>query len=373
MKKNKFSKKVEDSFLKNNEYIFKKYKPINKIGKGSFGNVYLTKRIKDEKLFAMKTEEKNLKSKSLEAEAYFLYTIQGFGIPKFISYGRIKNYNILIETLLDKNLIELMKNQKKLSIKDVCLIGIQILDRLEWIHSKNIVYRDIKPENFLIGKDDPNVIYIIDFGLCKKYRSSKTGKHILPRMTKFISGTIKYGSIHTLRGKESSRRDDLISLGYMLIYLYKGSLPWDIKMIEFNYQIFRKILYLKSTNSNGNLFVDLPMEFKEYINYNNNLKFEQEPDYKYLHSLFNKILFGLKFDYKNMSFSWISSTQINLFGIQRNSSWRKSNSQSRLFKKIIQKSKERARTKSVSIEKELKNNFLILEIFIIIIQMIKLK
>ena len=354
MKINKFFQKEEDSFLKNNDCIFKKYKPIKKIGFGSFGSVYLTKRIKDGKLFAMKTEKNNSKIKQLEGEACFLYSLQGFGIPKIISYGKSKNYNILIETLLDKSLYELMKIQKKLSLKDVCLIGIQILDRLEWIHSKNIIYRDIKPQNFLIGKDDPNVIYIIDFGLCKKYRSSKTGKHMLPRNTGLINGTIKYASLYVLSGKESSRRDDLIALGYLLIYLYMGSLPWELEMKEFNYQIFKKIVYLKRTNSNGTLFNNLPKEFAEYFNYNNNLKFEQEPDYKYLHSLFNKILFELKFDFQNMSFSWITSKQINLLRMPRNNSMRKSNSHSRLFKKIVERSTQRA--KSESNEKYLKNN-----------------
>ena len=354
MKINKFFKKVGDSFLKNNDCIFKKYKPIKKIGFGSFGSVYLAKRINDEKLFAMKTEKKNIKQKQLEEEAYFLYTLQGFGIPKFISYGRTKNYNILIETLLDKNLNDLMKMQKKLSLKDVCLIGIQILDRLEWIHSKNIIYRDIKPQNFLIGKDDPNTIYIIDFGLCKKYRSSKTGKHILPKKTGFVNGTIKYASTYVLNGKESSRRDDLIALGYMLIYLYNGSLPWELGKEKFNYQIFKKILYLKITNSNGTLFNNLPKEFAEYINYNYNLKFEQDPDYKYLHSLFNKILCGLKLDIQNISFSWITPKQINLLRMPRNNFMRKSNSHSRLFKKIVEKSVQRA--KSESNEKYLKNN-----------------
>ena len=354
MKINKFLKKVDDSFLSNNDCIFKKYKPVQKIGSGSFGKVYLTKRIKDEKLFAMKTEKKNSKVIQLEKEAYFLYTLQGFGIPKFITYGRTKNYNILIETLLNKNLNEIMKIQNNLSLQDVCLIGIQILDRLEWIHSKDIIYRDIKPENFLIGKDDPNVIYIIDFGLCKKYRSSKTGKHILPRKTGFFYGTIKYSSIYALIGKEPSRRDDLIALGYLLIFLYKGSLPWDFKMKEFNNQILGKILNLKRTNSNGTLFNNLPKEFNEYINYNNNLKFEQEPDYKYLHSLFNNILFRLKFNYKNMSFSWITSEQINIFRIPKNNCVRKSSSHSRLFQIIAEKSAQRA--KNEFNEKYLKNN-----------------
>ena len=93
---NKFSQNQEDNFLKNNNCIYKKYKPLQKIGHGSFGDVYLTKRIKDEKLFAMKVEKNNLKNKYLETEAYFLLILQGFGFPKFISYGRAKNYNILI-------------------------------------------------------------------------------------------------------------------------------------------------------------------------------------------------------------------------------------------------------------------------------------
>ena len=352
---NKFSQNQEDNFLKNNNCIYKKYKPLQKIGHGSFGDVYLTKRIKDEKLFAMKVEKNNLKNKYLETEAYFLLILQGFGFPKFISYGRAKNYNILIETLLNKNLFELMKNQKKLNLKDVCLIGIQILDRLEWIHSKNIIYRDIKPQNFLIGKDDPNIIYIIDFGLCKKYRSSKTGKHILPRNTGLLHGTINFSSVYVLSKKEPSRRDDLISLGYMLIYLYKGSLPWELEMKEFNYQMLKKILYLKKTNSNGTLFNNMPKEFAEYINYNNNLKFEEDPDYKYLRSLFNKILFDLKLDYKNITFSWIPSKRANFLPKPRNNYIKTSSSHSRLFKYIknsLQKSLEKAKNKSYEIRPE---------------------
>ena len=125
-------------------------------------------------------------------------------------------------------------------------------------------------------------------------------------------------------------------------------------MKDFTYQNIKKIIYLKRTNSNGTLFNNLPKEFIEYFNYNNNLKFEQEPDYKYLHSLFNNILFELKFNYENMSFSWISLEQINLFKISRNNSMRKTNSHSRLFQKIIEKSEQRA--KSENNEKCLKNN-----------------
>ena len=183
-----------DNFLEENKYIFKKYKTIKQIWYGIIRNVYSVIRITDNLPFAMKTEIINVESKTLESEAYYLFELQGgIGIPKFISYGHIKKYNILIEELLDKSLYDIyIEKGKKCELEDACLIGLQILDRLEYIHSKNLIYRDIKPENFLIGINNPNIIYIIDFGFCKKYRSSKTGKHILPKNVGTITGKFFY-------------------------------------------------------------------------------------------------------------------------------------------------------------------------------------
>ena len=189
--------------MKENKVIFKKYKPLKIIGDGTLGKIYSTIRLEDKSVFAMKTEKIKASRKMLEAEAYFLILLQGFGIPKLITFGHTKNYNILIETLLDKTLHDIFIKSKKLcDIKNMCLIAIQLIERLEFIHSKNIVYRDVKPENFMIGIKDPNVIYIVDFGLCKKYRSSKTGKHILPHDTKIFNGTLRYSSANIIKGKE---------------------------------------------------------------------------------------------------------------------------------------------------------------------------
>ena len=204
-----------------------------------------------------------------------------------------------------------IKRKLKCNIIDVCLIGIQIIDRLEWIHSKNIIYRDIKPENFLLGIDDPNVIYIIDFGLFKKYRSSKTGKHILPKISTKFNGNFKFSSSNAIKGKESSRRDDIISLGYMLIYLIKKELPWDYtfkenKIISSKYL---ELIHLKDTNACGTLFNGLPYELKEFLLYAENLKFEEGPNYSYLRSILNKIIDNNKYSYKIYHFSWINNVK----------------------------------------------------------------
>ena len=208
--KKKIMDELNDSFLNENKIIFKKYKPIKLVGVGSFGKIYSAIRLSDKNVFALKTEKvekRNSLNKILETEAYYLFTLQGFGIPKLISYGHTKNFNILIETLLGKSLFELfIKSQKPCNLTNICLIAIQLIERLKFIHSKDIIYRDVKPENFLIGIKDPNVIYIVDFGLCKKYRSSKTGKHLLPKTTNKFEGTLKYASSNVVKGKETSRR-----------------------------------------------------------------------------------------------------------------------------------------------------------------------
>ena len=320
------------------ELIFNKYKILQEIGKGAFGRVYCVQKISSKETFAMKTELLTSTDKNLEKEAYNLLLLQGFGIPKIITYGRNKTHNILIEELLGNSLgyIFVQKNSECL-ISDICMIGMQLLDRLKWIHSKNVIYRDIKPENILIGKKDPNVIYLIDFGLCKKYRSSKTEKHILPKATKFFSGNMKFASYNALIGKEQSRRDDLIPLGYVLIFLAKKNLPWKYEGRCFDNGKYIELIKNKRTNGNGSLFYDIPDELKEYIKYTINLKFEQEPDYEYLKSLLGKVLLRNNLDIKKIYFSWINPKNKKLIGSPSDKNNKKSDFRRRLLKNIFEK------------------------------------
>ena len=324
-----------NSFIKKNKILFKKYKVIKKLGSGSFGDIYLGISLLNKSYVAIKTESKNIPSQHLENEAYFLYILKSVGIPEILSFGKTKDYNILIEPFLGKSLYQLYEeNNRYFNTKDICLMGIQILDRLEWIHSKNIIHRDIKPDNFLIGDKDPNTIYVIDFGLSAKYRSSKTGKHKKFGFTGKLTGTTKYSSANSIRGAEQSRKDDLISVAYMIIFFMKGNLPWQDIESKDEVNKFTKIYLMKKNTKDSELCAGLPVEIYKFLKYVQNLDFEEKPNYDYLRSLFIDLLKKKGIIYnERLVFSWVNPyTSMNKS--PSNMINRKSNFHERLYKKI---------------------------------------
>ena len=298
-------------FIKKYPLIFKKYRPIQKLAKGSFSDIYLGINIYNNEKVAIKIEKKNLKIKYLDTECYILFSLKGIGIPKVISFGHNKEYDILIMPLLGKSLEELyISKNSNFEFKDICLMGIQIIDRIQWVHYKKIIHRDIKPDNFLIGINDPNIIYLIDFGLSKKYKSSQTGKHIRCTDVKKFTGNLRYASVNSLKLKEQSRRDDLESIGYMLIYFMKGTLPWMKIRIANKKELYLKLSKFKKEYEPEKLCANLPEEFVDYVKYVKNLEFEENPDYSYLKSLFEKMIQKKEYDDKNLYFSWINVNRI---------------------------------------------------------------
>jgi len=222
--------------------IFGKYQIIKKIGEGSFGKIFLGFNKNKMEYVAIKLEPKSNALKFLKSEAIYLFMLKSIGIPKLKAFGQNRKYNILVETLLGKSLSDLLKiYNNRLPLKDTLMIAIQVIERLEYIHSKFLIHRDIKPENFLIGYEDPYIIYLIDFGLCKKYRSNRTGKHIQFSVTKRCNGTPMFASLNSLKGYQVSRRDDLECVAYMIIYLMKG-LPWDSIRAKTKYEGLKEYL-----------------------------------------------------------------------------------------------------------------------------------
>ena len=325
----------EDTFIKENSIIFKKYRIKKKLGEGAFGNVYMGSCIENNELVAIKVEPKNILKPLLETEAYFLYYLKGLGIPEVLSFGRIKSYKILVEPLLGKSLFDVFNERRnRLPLEDICLIAIQIIDRIQWVHSKNIVHRDIKPDNFLIGRKDPNIIYLIDFGLSKKFRSTKTGKHLRFGFTGKLTGTVRFASANALRGGEQSRRDDLESIAYMIIYFMRGKLPWQGVTGNKKMERYLKIYKMKKNVTPEDLCKSLPKQMTEFMRYIKQLDFEQEPNYKFLRNLFNSILKKRNEANDLLLFSWIKLDDFPNLKNPVNPSTRKDSPQSRLYRKI---------------------------------------
>ena len=296
--------------------IFKRFKLGKILDISDFSWVFEGKNILKNVPVAIKIEKKG-NYNLLESEAYILMTVKGLGIPKIISFGKYGPFKILVEELLGKDLDTLWESgpykndrfgQKNKYINDICLFAIQGLERLKYIHEKNIIHRDIKTKNFLIGRKDPEIIYLIDFGFAKKYRSSRTGKHIRFSNLKTIIGSLSFTSCNAIKGYECSRRDDLESFCYSLIYLAKcGWMPWRIytKKNNLNYDEEEKIIRkVKLETTAENFCKGLPDEFIDYLKYVKKLGFEQEPDYEYLTNLFISILSKNEIK-KNITFFWL--------------------------------------------------------------------
>ena len=324
----------EDLFIKENPIVFKKYKVKKKLGEGAFGDVYVGQSIQNNEYVAIKVEQRKIIKPILESEAFLLYSISGLGIPEVKSFGKVKNYNILVEPLLGKSLFDIFaENKKKMPLLDVCLIGKQVIDRIEWVHSKYIVHRDIKPDNFLIGKKDPNIIYLIDFGLSKKYRSSKTNKHIRFGFTGKLTGTVRFASANALRGGEQSRRDDIESIGYMIVYFLKSKLPWQGITGNKKMERYLKIYKKKKKTTPEELCDGFP-EMIEYVSYAKKLEFEQQPDYNYLRKLFYRMQKRIHNSTDQLIFSWIKISDIPNLKNPVNPGSRRDSPQSRIYKKI---------------------------------------
>ncbi|CAD8142911.1 unnamed protein product [Paramecium octaurelia] len=279
----------------NNQFVV-----LKKLSSGSFGVVFQGEDKKTSEQIALKIEkEESDEAKSLDRESQILQRLQGIkGIPKLYWFGSEGPYNIMVIQLLGRDLAYYAKHLKRFQLKTLIMLAEQMITILEQCHTKSIIHRDMKPENVLVGRD-PNEIYLVDFGISKIYKDAN-GNHVPFRDGKPFIGTTRYASIGAHKGFELGRGDDLESLGYMLVFLYKGSLPWQNLQNVSDKEKTKVVGKMKMQILIEELCKDMPNEFSKYFEYVKKLQFKQTPDYEYLKQLMRKCASDnkIELDYK---------------------------------------------------------------------------
>lgn len=292
--------------------VAKNYQITKKLGNGAFGEIWKAVNLKSKQEYAIKFEEINSKHQQLYAECriYLWFhsdsTVLAQAIPQVVYYGIEGNKSIMIMDLLGPSLEDLFsKCKKKFSVKTVLMCADQMIKRVEYIHMRRIIHRDIKPDNFTIGHNkNSHRIFIIDFGLAKKFMSSG-GEHIKYREGKGLTGTARYASINTHLGIEQARRDDLESLGYVFLYFLRGSLPWQGLKARNIKDKYEKIKEKKILTKVDDLCTGFPEEFNKYLSFCRKLKFTEKPDYSYLRGLFKNLFKSLGYEY-DYQYDWVN-------------------------------------------------------------------
>lgn len=259
------------------------YRLIKCIGKGSFGKVYKAVCDENDRIVAVKFERKNAKFPQLRYEHRVLNLLrEAPGVPN--TYGKIgshRNYHYFVLDYFPVDIQKLFSRQKHLFTNEfIYHIVYSVISILEGIHDVGVIHRDLKPGNMMYDRES-NQVFLIDFGLSKRYIDPITKQHIEYMNNKSLCGTPRFASINCHKGIQLTRRDDIESLSYILVYFLKGRLPWMSKGKLSNNEIKR----MKMNTSSRSLSSDLDEEVYKFVRYAKSLKFTQRPDYDYLRSL----------------------------------------------------------------------------------------
>ncbi|KAI1294935.1 Casein kinase I isoform gamma-1 [Halotydeus destructor] len=272
-----------------------KYKIGRRLGGGSFGEIRLGTNTETGEDVAIKLELRDIPHQQLPLE-YMFYKLLGVatGIPKMLYFGPSETYHALVLELLGPSLDDLYTIlNNKFSYKTTIQIAIQLIERIEYVHSKKLIYRDIKPENFMLGNqafpEKRNTIYIIDFGLAKEY-IDENGSHIPWREGKPLTGTARYMSINVHKKYEQGRRDDLEAIAYVLFYFLNGKLPWQGLRADSAMERYKKIGELKQSTPISKLVNEHPKEFGDYLRLVKALSFSETPNYERYKNIFKGAL-----------------------------------------------------------------------------------
>lgn len=282
-----------------------KFRIGQEIAHGSFGHIYRGTNMETGEGVAFKLEPVKTRHPQLlyEARLYKILNTGGcaIGIPMVWWYGTCGDFNVMVMEFLGPSL-EDFRNWcgLKFSLKTTLMLAEQMISRLEFVHRKNFLYRDIKPDNFVMGTGKKgHHVYLIDFGLAKKFRNPQTHQHIPYKDGKGLVGTVRYCSINTHLGIEQSCRDDLEAVGYVLVYFLRGSLPWQGLRARTTQQKYDLVSKKKMETPVEEICRGIPSEFAAFINHCRSLGFEGKPDYASLRKSFRDLFVreGYQMDY----------------------------------------------------------------------------
>ncbi|TVU34951.1 hypothetical protein EJB05_16810 [Eragrostis curvula] len=271
------------------------YKVDRKLGKGGFGQVYVGRRISggtertgpDAYEVALKFEHRNSKGCNYgppyEWQVYS--ALNGcYGVPWVHYKGRQGDYYVLVMDILGPSLWD--------------------------------VWNSFGQTEFLLGQPgspDEKKLFLIDLGLASRWKEGPSGQHVdYDQKPDIFRGTIRYASVHAHLGRTGSRRDDLESLAYTLIFLLRGRLPWQgYQVSAFFKDVFSFFIHVFSffihvslsgreqefsclqeemATSPDLLCCFCPPPFKLFLETVTNMRFDEEPNYSKLISLFDELI-----------------------------------------------------------------------------------
>jgi serine/threonine protein kinase len=277
----------------------------NCLGKGSFGKIYKLRDTVTGLDVAGKLEHNTCKHPQLVYEHKVYDILRGHtNIPYIHQLLQEGEYSVLVMDMLGPNLEDLLARQldHRFSLKTVLMLAIQMINVIQHMHNKDFIHRDIKPENFLMGTvSTSSVVYLVDMGLAKRYRQGDS--HIGMKTNKPLIGTVRYASIDTHRGHEQCRKDDMESLGYVLVYLLKGELPWQNVRAESTEEKYKRIYRMKADTTHDVLCADMPHPFVEYFDMCARTTFDDAPDYERMRALFVGMMEDNGFEYDSV-YDW---------------------------------------------------------------------
>uniref|UniRef100_A0A182PEC5 non-specific serine/threonine protein kinase n=1 Tax=Anopheles epiroticus TaxID=199890 RepID=A0A182PEC5_9DIPT len=284
------------------------YRRGKKIGMGSFCTVYIGLDVLSGEEVALKVDKCRDSQPLLSHEHKVYARFEGCaGFPRIHHFGQENGYNILVMDILGPSLEDLFNLcGRRFTLRTILKLVDQMIDRIERVHERNIIHRDLKPDNFVTGiKHQSQVIHLIDFGLAKQYYNSYSRCHISYQEGKSMCGTARYASLNAHMGIELSRRDDMESLGYMLVYFLQGHLPWQGISATNKKERFEKIMERKMSTNIDDLCAGAPKEFAVYLKYCRNMNFEEQPDYKYWRDTFRKLYMRSQNLQCDFAFDWV--------------------------------------------------------------------